>query len=429
TAPMTLNMVYRPSPPLVMAKAFRQGNGFDIEFDLSQPLRDETSADDNASLILSTVSAQGTLSDEAISQDRTEVTAFYTPSVSESSFTLRLNGYSNVTNPDSLDQTNPQFIAQSTVTFYTGIGGLSQSNIQNYIGGNVIAQGESGRVTLPANAFNVNISSSVQVTLQLAEEALNTSNQSVSALSGAQRIESLSHAPASYPSQLLSAVAAVPPSVNPLSSFYNIFLPLGVSTLLSSPAQLTISYSTSVADPSSLNVYWYNALANAYVLQQDVTGTSPVIDTVNHTITISVSHFSTYVLFNSNQALISSGSGATDFSAHNFPNPFDLTVKTVQPQHTGGSCGSSCSIRGTMIAVSIPPGTSGSASIDIFNVVGTKVRHIDLGSVSGGNYYYQNWDGTNDAGRDVASGVYFGELKVGGQKAFFKMAVIKGSGL
>ncbi len=431
TAPMTLNMIYRPSPPLVMAKAFRQGNGFNIEFDLSQPLRDETSADDNASLILSTVSAQGALSDEAISQDRTEVTAFYTPGISESSFTLRFDGYSNVTNPDSLDQTNPQFMAQSTVTFYTGIGGLSQSNIQNYIGGDVIAQGESGRVTLPADAFNVNVASSVQVTLQLAEEALNTGNPSVSALSspGAQRIESLSRSPASYPSQLLDAVAAVPPSVNPLSSFYNIFLPLGVSTLLSSPAQLTISYSTSAADPSSLNVYWYNALANAYVLQQDVTGASPVIDTVNHTITINVSHFSTYVLFNSNQALISSGSGATDFSAHNFPNPFDLTVKTVQPQHTGGSCGSSCSIRGTMIAVSIPAGMSGDASIDIYNVAGTKVRHIDLGSVSGGNYYYQNWDGTNDDGRDVASGVYFGELKVGGQKTFFKMAVIKGSGL
>jgi len=431
TAPMTLNMVYRPSPPLVMAKDFRQGNGFDIEFDLSQPLREQTAADDEPNLILSTVSAQGTLSDEAISQDRTEVTAFYTPGVSESSFTLRLRGYSNVTNPSSLDQNNPQFIAGSTVTFYVGIGGLSQSNIQNYIGGDVIAQGESGRVTLPANAFNVSVASSVQITLQLAEEALNSSNPSVSALSspGAARIESLSRSPASYPSELLDAVAAVPPSVNPLSSFYNIFLPLGISTLLSSPAQLTIAYSTSVTDPSSLNVYWYNALANAYVLQQDVTGSPPVIDTVNHTITINVNHFSTYVLFNSNQSLISGAAGATDFSAHNFPNPFDLTEKTVNPQHTSGSCGSQCTIRGTMIAISIPPGMSGAASIDIFNVVGTKVRHIDLGDVSGGNYYYQNWDGTNDDGRDVASGVYFGELRVGGQRTFFKMAVIKGSGL
>jgi len=429
TAPMTLNIVYRPSPPLVMAKDFRQGNGFDIEFDLSQPLRDETAADDDAGLVLSTVSAQGTLSDVAIAQDRTEVTAFYVPGVSESSFTLRLQGYSNVANPSSLDQNNPQFVAQSTVTFYVGIGGLSQSNIQNYIGGNVIAQGEAGRVTLPANAFNVNVASSVQVTLQLAQESL-TSGASPSGISaGAERIESLSHSPASYPAELVDAVAAVPPSVNPLSSFYNIFLPLGISTLLSSPAQLTVAYSTSVTDPSSLNVYWYNTLANAYVLQQDVTGSPPVIDTVNHTITISVNHFSTYVLFDSNQSLISGSAGAADFSAHNFPNPFDLTEKTVTPQHTGGSCGSQCTIRGTMIAVSIPPGMSGAASIDIYNVVGTKVRHIDLGDVSGGNYYYQNWDGTNDAGRDVASGVYFGELKVGGQKAFFKMAVIKGSGL
>ncbi|HVA67032.1 MAG TPA: FlgD immunoglobulin-like domain containing protein [Elusimicrobiota bacterium] len=429
TAPMTLNIVYRPSPPLVMAKDFRQGNGFDIEFDLSQPLRDETADDDNAGLLLSTVSAQGALSDVAISQDRSEVTAFYVPGVSESSFTLRLQGYSNVANPSSLDQNNPQFVAQSTVTFYVGVGGLSQSNIQNYIGGNILAQGEAGRVTLPADAFNVSVASSVQVTLQLAQETL-TSGASPSGISpGAERIESLSHSPASYPAELVAAVAAVPPSVNPLSSFYNIFLPLGVSTLLSSPAQLTVAYSTSVTDPASLNVYWYNALANAYVLQQDVTGSPPVIDAVNHTITINVNHFSTYVLFDSNQSLISGGTGATDFSAHNFPNPFDLTEKTVTPQHAGGSCGSQCTVRGTMIAISIPPGMSGAASIDIYDVVGTKVRHIDLGDVSGGNYYYQNWDGTNDAGRDVASGVYFGELKVGGQKAFFKMAVIKGSGL
>ena len=35
------------------------------------------------------------------------------------------------------------------------------------------------------------------------------------------------------------------------------------------------------ADPSALNLYWYNPAANAYILQQDVTGAAPVIDTVN----------------------------------------------------------------------------------------------------------------------------------------------------
>ncbi|MHB2025852.1 MAG: right-handed parallel beta-helix repeat-containing protein [Elusimicrobiota bacterium] len=428
TSSATLNIVYRPSPPLIMSKAFQQGGGIQIEFDISQSLREKTAADDNLSLILSTVSAQGTLSKAAISQDRTKISAFYVPSLLESSFTLHVKAYSNQINPSSLDPVNPQFIAETTATFFTGITALGQSNIQNYIGGDVLAQGNSGRITLPPDALNVNISSSVQVTLQLAQEPL--TGVSVLGMSGgAARISALSHSPASYPSEIVSAVAAVPPSVNPLSAFYNIFLPLGVSTMLSQPAQLTLAYSTAVVDPTTLNVYWFNPAANEYVLQQDVTGAPTAIDSINRTLTINIGHFSTYVLFASNQSVITGSGGATSFSVHNFPNPFDLTSKTVNPQHTGSACGLACTIRGTMIAISLPPDISGDATVDIFNVVGTKVRHMDLGTLAGGSFYYQNWDGTNNSGRDVASGVYFGELKVGGQKKFFKMAIIKGSGL
>jgi hypothetical protein len=35
------------------------------------------------------------------------------------------------------------------------------------------------------------------------------------------------------------------------------------------------------------------------------------------------------------------------------------------------------------------------------------------------------WDGKNDSGNKVASGIYIGILKVGGNKAYWKMAVIK----
>ena len=50
----------------------------------------------------------------------------------------------------------------------------------------------------------------------------------------------------------------------------------------------------------------------------------------------------------------------------------------------------------------------------IYNVVGEKVRTIDLGTPAANTYHYVAWDGKNDSGNKVASGVYIGVLKVGG---------------
>ncbi|HEX4046442.1 MAG TPA: carboxypeptidase regulatory-like domain-containing protein, partial [Elusimicrobiota bacterium] len=432
TASATINITYRPMPPLAIANASRLGAGFQVSFALSQPLRNLTAADNEFSSILTTVSALGSLSQFALSQDRTILTAYYVPGVSESSFTLRCAGYTTVVDPESSDPVNNQFPIVSTVTFFLGIDALGQTNVANLNGGDVLVAGDNGRVTLQPGSFNVSVASSVLITLQVAEEPLTGTGVSAAGVgsAAAARLASLRYGTQSYPSEILAAAAAVPPTVNPLSAFYNIFLPLGVSTALSKPAQLTVSYSTGT-DPTTLNLYWYNPAANAYVLTQDVTGAPPVIDTSNHTITLNVSHFSTYVLFNSAQAVITGGGGAGALQADNFPNPFDLGSKFVQPLHasSGGACSSGCTINGTMIGVSVPPDASGDAAIRIFNLAGTRVRSFDLGPVQGGTFYYQNWDGTNDSGRPVASGAYIGELKIGSRTAFFRMAVIKGSGL
>ncbi|MFI5348433.1 MAG: FlgD immunoglobulin-like domain containing protein, partial [Elusimicrobiota bacterium] len=431
TGTATINIVYRPVAPLVIAVAERQGSGFQLEFDMSQPLRAVTAADSNLPAILTPVSAAGTLSLLALSQDREHLTAYYQPGVKESSFTFHLKGYSTLVNPASADPVNSQFLSESTVTFFNGIDGLGQTNVANLQGGDVLVPGDNGRVTLPPGSFSVAASSSVLITLQVAGEPLN-GGLTTSGFGGAAaaRLLSRRYGPPAYPTDSRAGAAGVPPSVNPLSSFYNIFLPLGVSTALSKPAQLTVAYSSG-SDPTTLNLYWYNPAANAYVLTQDVTGAPPVINTANHTITLNVAHFSTYVLFNSAQAVITGGTGAGAFQAGNFPNPFDLGPKLVTPLHAvggGTSCNPNCTINGTMISASIPPNLSGEATVNIFNVAGTRVRTIDFGAVQGGTFYYQNWDGTNDSGAAVASGVYIGELKVGSQTTFFKMAIIKGSG-
>ena len=73
---------------------------------------------------------------------------------------------------------------------------------------------------------------------------------------------------------------------------------------------------------------------------------------------------------------------------------------------------------GTIIRYIIPAANAGAAKIDIYDVVGEKVRSIDLGIPPTDTYEYVTWDGRNDGGNEVASGVYIGVLKVGGTKKF-----------
>lgn len=417
----SLDLVYRLAKPAVLAKTRRSGSNFLIDFQLGQPLRAKTADDDDLSLILATVSARGSLSSVELASNRMKLSAVYAPRVDESSFTLRVRGLSSLKDPDSLNAVNPEFVLESTVTFFVGIDGLQRNNISNVLGGTLLIEGDNGRVTLPKGVFAVDASSTVEVLLQKSADLLATGSQPSQLKAVEANIRALRFAPSAYPSDLFQAMASKPPEVSPLSAFYDVLLPLGVRTALAQPAQMTISYSTS-ADPQSLNLYWYNPAANAYILQQDVTGAVPVIDRANHTITLSVNHFSTFVLFNTGVAVIS-GAGFTgkDIEAFNFPNPFDLTVKSVTPSHGVAAQ----SLRGTMVRFALPVDVSGEGSLRIFNVAGEKVRSISLGTLTGGSYFYQPWDGRNDSGRDVASGVYIGQIKVGSRSTFFKMAVVK----
>ena len=82
-----------------------------------------------------------------------------------------------------------------------------------------------------------------------------------------------------------------------------------------------------------------------------------------------------------------------------------------------------------MIRTSLPAGSAETLKYNIYNVAGQKVRTIDQGAVPGGMTHYTPWNCANDDGRVVASGVYIGEVVWGGKKKYFKIAIIKGSGL
>lgn len=79
-----------------------------------------------------------------------------------------------------------------------------------------------------------------------------------------------------------------------------------------------------------------------------------------------------------------------------------------------------------MIRYALPSGKSGAVQFEIYNVAGEKVRTITESAAAGGTYYYTQWDGKNDGGKKVASGVYIARFTLnGGDERFFKMAVLK----
>ncbi|OGR89558.1 MAG: hypothetical protein A2992_03930 [Elusimicrobia bacterium RIFCSPLOWO2_01_FULL_59_12] len=151
-----------------------------------------------------------------------------------------------------------------------------------------------------------------------------------------------------------------------------------------------------------------------------------MVDTSNHTISVGVSHFSTFVVIQSNQPVIQvdgDASSTPDIEVFNFPNPFNLQSKTKTLNHGGST--SDLTTDGTIIRYAIPAAMAGHAAIEIYTLVGEKVRSLNLGAPSTDTYNYVEWNGRNDAGNAVASGVYIGMLKVGSKTKFFKMAVIK----
>ncbi|MDH4155949.1 MAG: T9SS type A sorting domain-containing protein [candidate division Zixibacteria bacterium] len=87
--------------------------------------------------------------------------------------------------------------------------------------------------------------------------------------------------------------------------------------------------------------------------------------------------------------------------AQNYPNPFNPS---------------------TTIEFSVPGRSR--AFLTIFNVLGQIVRQWQFSSLSAGTYAVE-WDGCNDGGRGVASGVYFYRLDAGATSQTKKMLLLK----
>lgn len=92
--------------------------------------------------------------------------------------------------------------------------------------------------------------------------------------------------------------------------------------------------------------------------------------------------------------------------AQNYPNPFNPTT-TIE--FTLGT-----------------PGQTGSHRVDlnVYNILGQQVNELVSGTLPAGNHQV-TWDGTDDAGRQVASGIYLYRLRVGDASQSKKMLLLK----
>ncbi|MCR4294490.1 MAG: carboxypeptidase regulatory-like domain-containing protein, partial [Elusimicrobia bacterium] len=397
-----LDLIVRPPAPTVSARSRRAGSRTTVEFLFSRPLRARMPEDDDASLVVSTVAAAGVLSNARLSSDRRRLTVDYDAGVGESSFTLRASAPTSSLDYDAVDPSAArELVATATAAFFTGETGAHRAVVANAAGG-VLVGDDAGRLVLPRGAFSLDASSSVAVTFRRA-----ATSAGVSA--------------ASLPASLRAAAAALPASLPARSDFYEIVLPPGVPATLARPAQLTLVYSSAVADPSALNLYWYNPGSGEYVLQPDALGGAAALDPSVRSYTVNVGHFSTFVLLDSSAGAIGGDAHAGELEAYNFPNPFDLQVKSVTTIHGAGMR----SVRGTMVRVGVPSSLSGQGRLRVFDATGRLIRSIDMGQLAAGQSHYQGWDGRNDAGQDVASGLYIGLVEIGSARRSFKMAVIK----
>ncbi len=93
--------------------------------------------------------------------------------------------------------------------------------------------------------------------------------------------------------------------------------------------------------------------------------------------------------------------GDVVFGVSNYPNPFNpaTEIKMTLPQ-------------------------AGHVSLKVFNVRGELVRTLVNGEMAAGVQKI-TWNGTNDSGSNVASGVYFYETKYNGETSINKMALVK----
>jgi hypothetical protein len=439
---LVIPLDYRPAGPRVFvnhARAPLVDNGVtyqntSVRFFVTKPLRNLTVTDSDVASLVSVSSGAGVLYNLVLNSARDTITGDYKirTDAQEPFFSLALRFFTNEKDPTTGDP----FAVNDTFTFHAGVAARRSATVSNVTGGDCVLEGEATGVSFLSGAFDVAVSSSVEVELRILDSLPTAGASASQALPGrrsprpsgagvARIAQALGQS--AYPSATLFAAANAAASVNPFSAFYDIFLPAGISHLLKKDALLTLTYDPdSGRDPADLNIYFYDPNRRLFLLEK----TGRVIDEVNHTLTVSVGHLSTFLVLNSQAPVIVPGDSPTTYDGqavqvYNVPNPFRLGSKRVTLTHAEPA-DATPTVEGTLICYALPAGKTGSVKIEIYDGAGTRVRSLTDEATSGGTYNRLEWDGRNDEGRRVASGVYLARFTLnGGDEKMFKMALLK----
>lgn len=423
------NFVVGSVTPVILTQAAKNIDGtLQIQFELTQPLRNTDTDTDNDGVaddsqfnrIIQLKSGTGTLSHDSSSwmtSDRKRLVVTYTPGAGETSFVLTAScTFVTINAATGNNDTKTQ-----DFTYFVGIGKQRTVRIANAGTGTAELDEDVSQFQTQSGTFGDDSNLIVDINFRSADSAATLASQAPLGTRVMAQAEKLGLK--AYPTGMAAAMQHLKAmDIDPFSSFYDLVLPAGVSHFFpeGKDAKLCLKYDSSVADPYALNVYYFNEATNEYLLEN----TNKAVDPDNERICVNIAHASVFTVLASSQSILNGAGYTGDLNVVNFPNPFNLKQKSVNLQDPG-SLAANQSITGTMIKMSIPTSMSGAVQIQIFNAAGEKVRTLSS-TATGGAHYYLEWDGKNDHGSDVASGVYIGRFTIGGSnEKFFKMAVVK----
>ena len=174
-------------------------------------------------------------------------------------------------------------------------------------------------------------------------------------------------------------------------------------------AELTFSYSDSLLNilginEDSLAVCFYDSIDARGFMWHLVPAT---IDKINNTITLTTDHFSLWAITSKDEELITNVNEPAGYMPNgfklfqNYPNPFN-------PE--------------TIITFQIPK--SSFVTLKIYNTTGQLIKTLLSENVTKG-IHSVSWDGLNDSGRQVSSGMYIYLIQAGNFSAAKKLTIVK----
>src|SRR3989339_97081 len=137
--------------------------------------------------------------------------------------------------------------------------------------------------------------------------------------------------------------------------------------------------------PGNLNIYLFNTVSNKWINLRENPSTQNL--EYQYQFTPVSSKTSVKIMVGKESQDNSKVSTPSDFDlGNNYPNPFNLS---------------------TTIPVSMP--VQSEVEISVYNIIGNQIKTIYKGTLGSGKHWFR-WDGTDDKGNIISSGIYFYRL-------------------